>query len=912
MKLDKDALRVIIGRADEFRDAQQWLQAATLYGEVLEHCPQSAGLWVQYAHLLKEGEFLEEALTAYRTAISLDGTEPDPRHHLAHLLKRLGRNEEALVEFRALSLLPDAPQVEQEIAGLIVALAQIDSRTEAPFTRRDVRPEAATCLSGFLRLQKMEEERLETLVGENGEEAGRGWPLVALSDTSVFGQLSHLVKGHQLKARLDPKAHLIIDGGRFLATTDNPQFSLIFEGTLSFPGWFQVEMKLSDTKFDPVLYLEHSPRWARFSTVRMEHRRNGLYRAIFFSREPLLSVRLDPMSHRAAFYLKKICFKQLSWAQILLQAHRRDPIAFRQALYSVASHRFGKQFAHKIEQILKPSQGDRYQIWLARHDLQTRRLVSRRKRVVEGWLERPLISIVVNVSSGCANDIETTIQSLLSQIYTHWQLTLVGTSTLSKAAAEAINKYKSDARVKVNFAESPSVADVMDISEGEFIIVVKKGDLLLPSALFLIAERLISLPSSQLIYTDEDAAKDGRPQSPLLKPDWDPDYFAASNYVGQFVAIHRMLIAKSLSPSMAWNDLDIYDLVLRAVELIDASNIAHISHILYRRHVYQLEQREDLLPGAMTERRQDALRASLERQGKDAVVVEEPAGFCRIVWPVPKVAPLVTLIIPTRDSYSLLRSSVESILQHTNYPAFEITVVDNDSSDPETLAYFDRLAAIENVQVLHAPGSFNYSLINNLAVERARGSIVGLINNDVLATEGGWLREMVSHAVRSDVGAVGAKLLYRTGHVQHAGIVCGIGIVAGHPHKFRSGDDPGYMARLAVTQSFSAVTGACLVVEKEKYQRVGGLDANNLQVAFNDVDLCLKLSAIGYRNVYTPYASLIHLESVSRGIDRTPEQVRRYRKEADFMIEKWGDRLRADPYYNPNLTADREDFSIGD
>jgi len=314
----------------------------------------------------------------------------------------------------------------------------------------------------------------------------------------------------------------------------------------------------------------------------------------------------------------------------------------------------------------------------------------------------------------------------------------------------------------------------------------------------------------------------------------------------------------------------------------------------------------------MTARRRQALSASLTRRGKNGIVVEEKGGLARVIWPLPSPAPLVTLIIPTRDYLPLLKECIESLLNKTMYPAFEIIVVDNGSVEPDTLRYFDVLKAKDNIRVLSVPGPFNFSRLNNLAVEQAKGSVVGLVNNDIVATDSGWLAEMVSQATRPEVGAVGAKLLYRTGQVQHAGVVCGIGMVAGHPHKFRPGDDPGYMGRLAVTQSFSAVTAACLVVEKAKYQQVGGLDAENLQVAFNDVDFCLKLKALGYRNIYTPYASLIHLESVTRGLDTSPEKAQRYEVEAQFMLRKWGNRIHSDPFYNVNLTSDREDFTIRD
>ncbi|RYE70711.1 MAG: glycosyltransferase, partial [Oxalobacteraceae bacterium] len=358
--------------------------------------------------------------------------------------------------------------------------------------------------------------------------------------------------------------------------------------------------------------------------------------------------------------------------------------------------------------------------------------------------------------------------------------------------------------------------------------------------------------------------------------------------------------------------LDTQELVLRAAEILSPDEITHIPRVLYHRHgPYETVGRQSL-PYPMTDERRQAVEESLKRQGRQAGVSPSPGNLCRVIWPVPEHAPLVTLIIPTRDYADLLRACIESIFEHTDYPHFEIVVVDNGSVQPATLTYFESLRSRENVRILEAPGPFNFSRLNNLAVEKAKGSVVALVNNDIIVTERGWLRETVSHAIRPEIGAVGAKLLYETGHIQHAGIACGIGLVAAHPHKFRGADDPGYMGRIAATQSLSAVTAACLVVDKVKYLQVGGMDEDNLKVAFNDVDLCLKLDAAGYRNIYTPHATLIHLESISRGLDTSSEKSDRYQAEANFMQAKWGEKVRRDRFYNVNLTLEREDFSLRD
>jgi GT2 family glycosyltransferase len=271
-------------------------------------------------------------------------------------------------------------------------------------------------------------------------------------------------------------------------------------------------------------------------------------------------------------------------------------------------------------------------------------------------------------------------------------------------------------------------------------------------------------------------------------------------------------------------------------------------------------------------------------------------------WPIPDPAPRVTLVIPTRDGMSVLQRCIESILARTDYPNFEILVVDNQSRDPATLDYFASLRREGRVRILPYDAPFNYSAINNAAVRAADGTLVGLLNNDVEVIGAGWLSEMVGLAMHPDVGAVGAKLLYPDNRIQHGGVATGILGVAGHLHRFLPRDAPGYAAQAQIVTNVSVVTAACLVVRRALYEEVGGLDEKNLAIAFNDVDFCLRLDAAGYRNVWTPFAELYHHESFSRGLEDTPEKQARFAGEIQFMHKRWGDRLEQDPYYSPNLS----------
>jgi len=277
---------------------------------------------------------------------------------------------------------------------------------------------------------------------------------------------------------------------------------------------------------------------------------------------------------------------------------------------------------------------------------------------------------------------------------------------------------------------------------------------------------------------------------------------------------------------------------------------------------------------------------------------------------VPSAAPLVSLIIPTRNALQLVRQAVRSILATTDYPSYEIVIVDNGSDDPEALAYLAQVSREDpRVRVMPCGEPFNYSAINNRAVREARGEIVGLLNNDVEAIDPGWLTEMVSHAVRPGIGAVGAMLYYPLNTIQHAGVILGLGGVAGHPFKEFPRGDQGQKNRLRLVQNYSAVTAACLLIRKDRFQEVGGLNEKYLSIAFNDVDLCCKLIKAGYRNLWTPYAEFYHHESATRGVEDTPEKKARFQSEIDYMMDTWADLLMSDPAYNPNLTLVGEDFS---
>ncbi len=419
-------------------------------------------------------------------------------------------------------------------------------------------------------------------------------------------------------------------------------------------------------------------------------------------------------------------------------------------------------------------------------------------------------------------------------------------------------------------------SDYLAVGADDILWFLKDGDRLAKHALLYVREAFSGQPDALIVYTDHDQLNRLQLRThPHFKPDWNPDLFQSHDYISPAVFFRRSFL-QSLPPEL--QALDEHTLQ-RILPYVDQRHIIHIPRILY--HQKKPAAPEKIKPAAL-------------------------ASFS-----VPTPLPLVSLIIPTRDRLDILKPCIESILKLTEYENYEILIVDNRSAQVETLNWLQAIQQEDTrVRVIVYADAFNYSAINNFAVRQARGSIIGLVNNDVEVISPGWLTAMVCHAIRPEIGCVGAKLYYPDGRIQHAGVILGSGGGSGHAHRYFPRDAAGYCGRLQQVQNFTAVTGACLLVRKALFEQVGGLNETELTIAWNDIDLCLKVRAAGLRNLWTPHAELYHHESVSRGRDRSPEQRQRYQAETAYMYRTWGAIMRRDPCYNPNLTVAREDFSL--
>jgi glycosyltransferase involved in cell wall biosynthesis len=510
------------------------------------------------------------------------------------------------------------------------------------------------------------------------------------------------------------------------------------------------------------------------------------------------------------------------------------------------------------------------------------------------------------------------IESVRNQNYRNWELCVADDASSEEAGKHILSEYaRKDSRIKVVFREtnghiSEASNSALAMATGDWVALMDHDDLLAPDALAQVAACIEENPEARLIYSDEDKINvSGERHDPHFKPDWNQDLFYSYNMVSHLGVYHKPMLEEIGGFRKGYEGAQDYDLTLRFIEKIQVDQIKHIPKVLYhwRVHPESTAGGVDVKPYAV-DAGQHALQDHFDRIGIDAQVDLESSGYYRVHYPLPEDKPLVSIIIPTHNGKNILKKCINSILNTTDYNNYQILVIDNRSTDKEALKYLKSLGVSEKIQVIRDDRPFNYSALNNTAIDSAKGSLICFLNNDIEVITEDWLTEMVSHAVRPEIGAVGAKLLYPDGRIQHAGIITGMGGVAGHAFKSFPGTSRGYMSRLMVSQNYSAVTGACLVMEKEKFIKVGGFDEINLPVSFNDADLCLKLLEAGYRNFWTPHATLCHHESATRGDDLSPDKIERFTKENTFMKEKWGEILEQDPAYNPNFTLEYEDFTL--
>lgn len=601
-----------------------------------------------------------------------------------------------------------------------------------------------------------------------------------------------------------------------------------------------------------------------------------------------------------------------------LAAGKGVSMALRQALHANAAQEAAVVTAEVTDHAPKAFDPRDYKEWVRRYDTLDSASLEQLRREAASMANGPLVSVVMPTYNANLDWLGQAIKSVREQLYPRWELCIADDASTDPEVRPFLEQWMAeDPRIKVTFRDtnghiSAATNSALALASGDWITFLDHDDVLPAHALLYMVKAIARNPDARLLYSDEDKLDEhGKRYDPYFKCDWNPDLFYSHNLVTHLAFYRGDLMREVGGLREAYAGAQDYDLVLRVIEKVKADQIVHLPFILYhwRAHAGSTATADlNIKPYAMLAGER-ALNDHYRRMGINARAQFIGHGY-RARHRLPKPAPKVSIIIPTRNAVDLVRTCVESIRDKSTYKNYEILLMDNGSDDPEALAYFAEQAQTPNFRVIRDDSPFSYSAINNLGASQATGDVLCFLNNDIEVISHDWLEELVSQACRPGIGAVGAKLLYPNTTIQHAGVVLGIGGWAGHAHKGFSLYAHGYVGRASLASNFSAVTGACMAVQKKHFDQVGGFDDVNLKVACNDVDLCLRFAEMGLRNLFTPHALLFHHESATRGYEDTPEKKARFQKEVDYMWKRWPRMMASDPAYSTNHTLDHEDFGL--
>lgn len=620
----------------------------------------------------------------------------------------------------------------------------------------------------------------------------------------------------------------------------------------------------------------------------------------------------SPPKPNALKRLSSIQFDRLNQLIGFLQAHPNIAIAFNLGLIGFEGVK------NTVKKWLKRtivSPGDRelvldsidplYGEWLARHCPRKADL-EKLNETVALFRDRPLISIIVPLVNPSEEFLKQAIESVQAQIYPNWELCIAGDRSIEVNIKSILKEYaEKDTRIQLNLdLDRDNVAQLsnsaLTLATGQFVTRCYSDDRLAPDALYEVALWLQRDPDADIIYSDEDRINEfGQRSQPHFKPDWCPDSLLSRMYVGQLGVYRRSLVDRMGGFRVGYEGDRDYDLVLRLSEQTD--RIHHIPKVLYHR-------RTIAKPSPQTHVEKKVLTETLQRRSLFGNVIPTQTGCWQIRYHI-QTYRRVSIIIPTRDRAAILDTCLTSIFEKTDYPDYEVLVVDNGSVEDRFFQVIEKWKQKQGdrfrVERLDIP--FNYSKLNNDGVARTGGDYLLFLNNDTEVLHSDWITAMVEQAQRPSVGAVGALLLYPDNTIQHAGVVVGIGRAAGHSHKHYASNAPGYFNQIQTTNNYSAVTAACLMCRRDAFEEVNGFE-EELAVNFNDVDFCLKLRDRGYQNLYLPHVVLYHYESKSR--DRDPQRDAQLATDTAYLQRKWKRYLDRDPCYSPHLTHLREDYSL--
>ena len=868
-------------QGDKARDQQAWSEAANHYRNHLLLAPDDAAIWVQLGHMLKEEGKWHEAVTAYRRAGDFLPNDHDLLFHLGHTLLAAGDVQNGMERLRE-SVAAGSTQAAQDLARMgevsvpnqVSRTSQVSQKLLDTLTKKAKALEATDCCD----VKILSNNRLQTLshdpwiVFEWEDDACPATPLALLTiQTTAMGP------------DIQPLAQVYADIGDGFSERHSTRFS--------------------------------------FS--------NGRALVLLIEPERIKRIRFDPDQTKNLMAVPELAIARIDSMDEVEQLVRQnspsdiDIDRLLELLHAVHAGEndqprpLSPVIALDFELGRSLDFSHDYDYWLSLNASPDKNDYLRMAEIDGSFRIRPRFSFVMPTYNTPIELLRQCIDSLLAQTYGDFEICVADDNSPNRAVADLLEGYaEKDKRVKftrrkTNGHISAASNTAISLATGEYVVLVDHDDLIPDYALFIVAYYINLYPEADILFSDEDKVTvTGQRVQPYFKSCFNKYLMYGHNMVSHLGVYRRDLVEKVGGFRLGLEGSQDYDLLLRCYELTRSDRIIHIPHILYHWRIIpgstamSADQKGYAVVAA-----QNAINGHFERQNIPLRSVEGFAPGCTGVRPSRTFDTSVSIIIPTRNGLDVLQPCVESIFARDHENA-EVIVVDNGSDEPETLTYLQSIAQQDNVRVLKDPESFNFSRINNVAAAAARGDILCFLNNDTEVISADWLNRARTFLSIEEIGMVGARLLFPDGTLQHFGIALGMGEhkIAGVPHLGIDAALPGYFGKARLLQEVSAVTAACMFVRKIDFDAVGGFE-ENLRVAYNDVDLCLKIRALGRTILADPDITLIHKESRTRGSDKHGERARRLTEEANWMRERWASELDNDPYYSPNIDLGRVDFA---
>ena len=867
---------------NEARDRQNWAEAAEHYRRHLLLHPDDGRAWVQFGHMLKESGRRQEALAAYGSAEALLPGDPDLLLHLAHALLATGDSHNGRERLRE-SVVAGSALARQDLFALfgedaayiqprggvaaMKLLADLGRITKGLLRPIDAQ---AVMLPGSDRLKTLSHDPWILFEWEEG--AAPAVPMALLT-----------IEARSLDADIRPIAQIYVDRGKGFSERDSTRFSLADGRALVL---LADPAGIKRLRFDP----DETPNLLTLPriTIAPLHDMDEVKRVVWrHAPDDIDMDRLLDLLRNT--FVQDQTKPRLPSSVLALGADLAQTINF--------SH----DYSHWIAQNAKPTPAD----------------YARMTAMAADFTIRPRFSFVMPTYNTPPDLLRECVDSLLAQTYADFEICIADDSSPAPHVVEILEDYVAkDSRLRFiarafNGHISAASNSALELATGDYVVLVDHDDLLPDYALFVLAYYINRYPAADILYSDEDKVTiDGQRVQPYFKSDFNKYLMYGHNMVSHLGVYRRALIEQVGGFRLGLEGSQDYDLLLRCMEAAGPDTIVHIPHILYHWRIIpgstamSADQKDYAVVAA-----QNTINGHFERLSLPFRSTDGFAPGCTGVRPSRRFDTSVSIIIPTRNGLDLLEPCVASI-HARDATDTEIIIVDNGSDDPETLAWLETLAERNDVRILNDPGDFNFSRINNMAVEAAEGEIVCFLNNDTEVVSADWLNRARAFLSQDEVGIVGARLVFPDGTLQHFGIALGMGEhrIAGIPHLGMDAGLPGYFGKARLLQEVSAVTAACMFMRRADFLKVGGFD-EELRVAYNDVDLCLKIRELGLKILADPDITLIHKESRSRGSDKHGTRAKRLEEEGLWMRRRWAALLDNDPYYSPNIDLGRVDFA---